>query len=391
MNTRTRLLILGFVVVLLVVVQASLPRAVDWTESYDRAEKAPYGTWVTASYLERHVASSVVHNDRVAWRAVRDSGFPRPKGSTWMMLTPYYSPDTAALDAVLTWVRNGGTWFLGAEWVSPNVSEALDTVRTRWNPSVDALTLVHPAFERTTARGLRFGMAHEEFMAFDTTAWTVLAVNNDDQPVLMRRRYGQGAVILSCTPLVFTNYGFINDTLTPFAVGALSYVPRSTVIWDDYVHPGAERGLTLLDLFRQNTGLRWAWYVLWITALLYVFVYARRRQRAIPILEPVVNTSAEYVRTIGRLYYARHDNRNMAQKMIRLFRDHVHRRLRLRTDQPTDVLIEQVAGASGVPTEEVAVVLRAIDDVEGNNDPITEAELLRFHQILERYHRKARP
>lgn len=391
MSARLNWWLMGALVVLLVVLQWMQPREVNWAETYRRTGKEPYGTFVTTEYLQRHVARSVVYNDRVAWRAVRDEDFPSPESATWMMIGREYAPDTAALDSLLHWVQRGGTWFLATEWVSPNVSAALDTLRTSWNPGVDTLRMVDTVFRNPAVTGLRLGMAMEGITQFDSTVWTVLAKNEHDQAVLVQRAYGSGRILFSSTPLLFTNYGFINDSLVSYPVHALSYVPRSVVIWDDYMHPASREETSLFGLFRQNTGARWAWYVVISVGLLYVVVYARRRQRAIPMLERIRNTSAEYVRTVGRLYYARHDNRNMANKLIRLFRDHVHQHLRLRTDLPHDVLVTQIAGASGAPASDVDAVLSAIAVIEDSDEPITDSELLRFNAILDTYHRKARP
>ena len=85
-------------------------------------------------------------------------------------------------------------------------------------------------------------------------------------------------------------------------------------------------------------------------AALTVFVYARRRQRAIPELEPVKNTSKEFAETIGRLYFFKGDHTDLAKKMCLYFKDELRQRLYLRRSVWDDETIEHVAGRTGIPS-----------------------------------------
>lgn len=383
-------IILGAITVVLIVAQVMQPRAVNWTESYDRARTEPFGTKLTTQYVKENIATRMVYNPAIAWRAIRDSTFPSPKNAAWVMITDSFRPDSLSLATILDFANSGGTVFIAAEMMSDNVVSALDTFELSWTGQSGRLRLVNPAFG--TSGGYsgapRDGVAERCFQHYGSS-WTVLAENMDDNAVMLRGTMGYGTVILSSTPLMFTNYGFVDDSLTPFVIGALSYLPQSVIIWDDYVRPVRAESVGLLHLTNGRPGLRWAWYMLLTAGVLYVVVYARRRQRPIPILQTIENTSAEFVRTVGRLYFARRDNLNLANKMIRLFRDNVHQRLRLRTDVPNEQLAGQISSASGAPLDLVNDVLREISAIEQTDEPLSDDGLQRLHTILEKYHHKA--
>jgi hypothetical protein len=93
--------------------------------------------------------------------------------------------------------------------------------------------------------------------------------------------------------------------------------------------------------------LRWAfWLVLLLFALIYLFD-SKRKQRAIPVINPLRNSSMEFVKTIGRLYYQRRDNNNLALKMVTHFQDHVRNRYHLQAGTLDEGFIERLAYKSG--------------------------------------------
>ncbi len=66
--------------------------------------------------------------------------------------------------------------------------------------------------------------------------------------------------------------------------------------------------------------MRWAWFLALTLVVLYIIVYARRQQRAIPVVAPPRNATRDLVHTIGRLYWHKGDHADLARKMIAHFK-----------------------------------------------------------------------
>ena len=71
-----------------------------------------------------------------------------------------------------------------------------------------------------------------------------------------------------------------------------------------------------LRFILSQPALKWAWYLLLAGVLIFIIFNLRRTQRPIPILPKNLNTSVEFVKTIGNLYYQEGDIRNLIDKKI---------------------------------------------------------------------------
>ena len=49
--------------------------------------------------------------------------------------------------------------------------------------------------------------------------------------------------------------------------------------------------------------------------LLFIIFHAKRKQRIVPVIEPLQNSSAEFVKTIGNLYLQEGNFKDMANKV----------------------------------------------------------------------------
>ncbi len=56
--------------------------------------------------------------------------------------------------------------------------------------------------------------------------------------------------------------------------------------------------------------LKWAFWMLLLLFLIVFLFESKRRQRLVPVIGALRNTSLDFVKTIRRLYYQRRDNHN---------------------------------------------------------------------------------
>src|SRR5690606_29835271 len=111
----------------------------------------------------------------------------------------------------------------------------------------------------------------------------VLAENEREEPVLIRMRYGKGWIYLCTVPLAFTDYYLLKDQARGFMENAFSLMEDRPVLWDEFHKSGRPGSSTPLRYILSQPALKWAYWTVIALLLLTVLVYARRRQRAIPI------------------------------------------------------------------------------------------------------------
>jgi hypothetical protein len=90
------------------------------------------------------------------------------------------------------------------------------------------------------------------------------------------------------------------------------------------------------------------------------------------------------VKTIGRLYYQRKDNKNLAQKISTHFLGYIRTTYNMSTSQLNDDFINRLAFKSGYPVALVREVMDEIKKVDESYD-VSDEELLVFSSKIDKF------
>jgi hypothetical protein len=225
----------------------------------------------------------------------------------------------------------------------------------------------------------------------DTQYTSVLGRNAGGQPNFVRISYkGGGAIYLHFAPLAFSNFFLLHKKNIAYYENTLSYLPPTVkrVIWDDYFrYSHSRQSFSSLQYIFGNDALRWAfWLLLLLFALIYGFD-SKRRQRIVPVIAPLRNTSLDFVRTIGRLYFQRRDNQNLAVKMTAHFMDRVRTRHHLPVTAFDEDFAERLAYRTGYPKEQVKELVAYMQSLQAKAH-VPDEELIHFHRQLEAFYKQ---
>ncbi|MBD2714834.1 hypothetical protein KBK19_07290 [Microvirga sp. STR05] len=333
-----------------------------------------------------------------------ESGFPK---STYLFVDDAFELSGSDCRSLLRHVARGNDVFIAAEQFDAHFA---DTLGFRTAPFVSrprlkgasantllkdstVFRLTNPALARQTRRrnfslpalGTSYRLLPDSAMPA-----TLLAADTAGRAVLVRMPHGRGHFYLCTVPLAFTNYFVLQPATSPFAFAALSYLPAGrTVWWDEYQKQGRHEEQTLLRVVLAHDALRWALYLVMLGSLLFVAFEARRRQRVIPVLRPLPNTTLLFTRTIASLYRQGTSHLPIAEKKVGLFLEH----LRTRFHEPgldlnDESARERLAQKAGVPRPEVDALVRRINYLL-TAPQVTDAELLALNKALNEFRKMA--
>ena len=98
-----------------------------------------------------------------------------------------------------------------------------------------------------------------------------------EYPVVMKRKWGRGEIVICTTPLLFTNYGIMNGDNVSFVYRVLNTVSDNPIM-RIAEKPLAEEHISQSPMryFIANPPLRWAVYLALLTLLLFFIFTARR-------------------------------------------------------------------------------------------------------------------
>ncbi|MGI4865722.1 MAG: DUF4350 domain-containing protein [Janthinobacterium lividum] len=264
---------------------------------------------------------------------------------------------------------------------NPAKRQQVDSVRFNFvNPALAGAAIQLPAYQSTTYFEVKPGLTG-----------TTLATNEQGQAVLIRLDYGRGHFYLCSVPLAFTNYYVLPPSSRRFALAALSYLPTGRPVWwDEYQKQGRTSEQSVLRLVMAHDALRWAYYLLTITVILLVLVEARRRQRVIPTLKPLPNTTLLFTRTVASLYQKGSNHSRIAEKKVALFLDY----LRTRFHEPAPELAseefrERLSQKTGLTRPRVDELVRLINHAR-TAPTVTDQQLLILSRAIRDFKREVR-
>lgn len=378
---------------LVVAAEVLAPEPVDWTPSYERTDTRPYAGKVLYELLPQlfpqATRTATDQPPYLVLRRLEARHAQQIDSTTYLFLAQTFQPDAAEVHRLLQFAREGGTVFAAAEAFTGPLADSLrlQTGGAQEAPSLRDSTMLRftsPSLQDLEA-GYRAGIAEAYFSAFDTARTTVLGTTAAGHATYLRTDVGRGAFYLSSTPRAFSNYALLHGGAR-YAYAALSHLPPGPgrLLWDGHYKPARAGASTPLRVVLTRPALRAAYGLLVVAALLFAVFEGRRRQRALPVVEPPKNETAAFVRTVGQLYFERGDHANLAQKKVDHFRTFARERLRLHLDVLDEEAVRRVAERSGVPREDVRELLRLLGEAEGRSR-FTEDELQTLSRRLDTF------
>ena len=379
---------------LAVAAEMAAPEEVDWTFSFENDDKRPYGSLVLYDLLDDLFPGVSVDAVNVPpYLVLRDTS---RTDVNYLFVTETFAPDAVETEKLLAFAARGNTVFVAAYAFEGAFADTLRlaTDRARTNPkaflelSHDSvgINLVNPALRAPDDVYFDEGLADDYFARFDTLRATVLGLNSREHVNYLRVEVGEGAFYLSTVPVAFTNYFALYRNNADYLYRALSYLPVQDVLWDEYYKPNRVEASTPLRFVLRDPSLKWAYWTLIALVVLFILFEAKRRQRVIPIIAPLENTTVEFVETVGRLYHQHADHANLAEKKITYFLEYVRHHLGLPTHTLDEDFLARAAERSGVPAAAVRAVFQDVSRIQGSAK-LSEADLRRLNDRIENFYR----
>jgi hypothetical protein len=153
---------------------------------------------------------------------------------------------------------------------------------------------------------------------------------------------GKGEFILVSAQLLLTNYTMVSSDGWALIGRLMDRLKQHPVIRTEaYMSITAQQESTPFYVFLREPPLRWALYLTLLAILLFCIFTARRRQRAIPVVQKPQNHNLEFVRLIGTLYWQDHWNPGLLAKKLSYTTEEI-RRQNVRLSADDEELLKQI-------------------------------------------------
>ncbi|HRN57050.1 MAG TPA: hypothetical protein PLL71_11390, partial [Agriterribacter sp.] len=208
----------------------------------------------------------------------------------------------------------------------------------------------------------------------------------------IRLRVGDGNFFIHTAPLAFSNYFLLHKENMGYYSQLLSAMDARAlhVVWDEYyLHKPAANGQSTPSPFRvlmEQPAFRMALLTALAGLVLYVLLGIKRNQRMIPVVAAPRNDSLDFVKTIGRLYFQKRDNKNLCQKMAVHFMEYVHRHFNMTAGNMDADFVSRLSQKSGCSEHTIQAITDYIRFIQ-EAPAVHDRQVAEFYNVLDRFYK----
>lgn len=367
------------ILIILILMELFAPQPIDWTRNFNEDDKRPFGCFLLRELMEQELFPEQ------KFEVSRDAIFNYPEldslapNKNYIFVTDDFSPQTWEIELLLNLVQKGNQIVIATSNLGKVFSENLH-VQLGTDIKFSDLAVKNTHSLNFENPNLKDKNNSEYPKAFDNTSINkfykdsviVLGRDNQKRIQLIKIPYGKGNFFISCQPLAFTNYNVVQNKNANYIAGVFSYLPSYPIVWDEYYKPlRALRSTSPIVFLLSSPPLKMAYYLLLVCLILVLIFQGKRKQKMIPILKPIPNTTLEFIRTMGRLYYNRKNHKDIALKKIKYLKEFCKSRYHI--DLSIDTLNE-VSKRSGISLKTLEILFKQVNQISNSNN-ISKEEL----------------
>lgn len=396
MSAKLKLYIALLVLLLvgMVIVDMSKPKPIDWRPTYSLHEKTPFGL-----YILDHELPSLAKNRKIT----------KITETPYEYLNKYYDYDTLvntytikgtlmaiserpilddpSIDELFYFVGHGNTAFLSMKGFPKKLLDSLKLdYQSEFETNQDLNLWVENPILGNEKHTFKEGIGNNYFYKIDTLKTTVLGYQgyNDKHVNFIRVRYNDGWFILHTQPEVFTNFHLLKTNHYKYAEKVLSYLPEAPIYWSLKNQSGEIESGSQLRFIFSKPALRSAWYLFLLGMLVFIIFNAKRRQRVVPVIKPLENTTVDFAKTIGNLYFQEGNHSDLIDKKIVYFLEKIRQEYMLDTTKLDAEFTKKLQQKSGKKLEDVQRVVYLINQHQKYHFESIEKDLLDINEAIEK-------
>lgn len=391
-------LIVTAVIAMAVIVDKNTGKTVDWTESFNERSNKPYGLSVLYKELpklfDNNSIKPIYYTPSNYFYANSEDGYGDfIAEGTYILIGNSNTLEVEDIEELLIFAGRGNTLFM-SDYNFPKT--LLDTLNLTIKTIKNKDTIANLSFKNDLLKSKNTTIDKSEnssyFSTFPSENHKVLGYVNDDYAKVnfLEIPFEDGHIFLHLEPKIFTNYNILKDQRYRYSEGVLSYLPNKTIYFDSFTkYYDADYGdaeeKSNLSWFLQQQSFKWATYLALILTLLFIIFHAKRRQRIIPIIKPLENTTVSFVKTISNLYFETQDHKNLIDKKITYFLEKIRSDYHLDTSDLNEEFIAKLIQKSGKKKETVKKTINFINWLRSKNE-FFEENLIKLNKHIEEFY-----
>ena len=375
--------ILAIILVIVGISQMGKKPVLDWRKNYDTGKKTPFGLYIFDREANGLFGKKLEKVRISPYQYYQKNNQKKPHN----ILIIQKELDDVSWENIMTEVSNGSDviWF-----TTKTTSKLRDTLGFRFKTVSDEASYYLQFTDKKLSKDhlLMDRLPDNKGFSYIRTDTEVLGKTlrkeNNSQTAInvdfIKVPFGKGHFYIHSEPLVLTNY-YLLKSENNYLESVLSYLPNRETVW--FLENDAPLSMSPLRFIHSNPPLKYAWYLLLFGLIIFVIFNAKRKQRIVPIVEPLKNTSVEFIRSIGNLYLQEGDFHEMMAKKAQYFLNKIRMDLMIDTHHLDEQFVNKLHLKTG---KNIELITEAVDLVKKGQDPyasVMKEDLILMNKLLD--------
>lgn len=370
-----------FIVVMLILalLEVNKKETTDWRKNFNINEKSPFGLFVF-----NNEAKDLFKNNLRKTEEIPYDYYNQRKKAPHNIIVIEKDLDKESWKKILDQVSNGSDAMILMSRVSKDISDSIGYHSSDISfEEENVLKLTDKEYQNDFIKLDKFpsGRGFSYIKPKVEVLGKTVEKNNSDQANFIKISFGKGTIYVHSEPLFLTNYYLLKPGSLKYTQDVFSYLQDRETIW--FVDNDTKVSRFFMRFVLSNPALKYAWWVFLGGLVLFIFFNAKRKQRIVPVLEPLRNTSVDFVKSIGNLYLQEGNFHDMMAKKAQYFLNKIRMDLLIDTQNLDGEFAKKLHLKTGKPIE---MIDEAIDLIRKGQDPyasVMKEDLVRMNKLLD--------
>lgn len=395
MSNTIRIYIVLLVLLLagIIYIDTVKPKEIDWQPTYDLKDKIPFGLYVFDNESKALLKQNKIQKvSKTLYEFLNDEstivGEDYEYEGSILSISEGYTIDDQSTDEILTFVSQGNNAFISSEDFSQKLMDSLHfeiNNNLQFSDTVD-VWMANKSLGQTKYN-LASGVGNNYFSKIDTLNTTVLGYQGKEKTKkinFIKVPFYDGFFYLHMQPVCFTNYHLLKDNHHQYTEKVVSYLPKGNLLWLIKGQNGEVVSDSPLRYILSQPALKWAMWISLLGILFFMIFNAKRKQRVVPIIKPLPNTTVDFTKTIGNLYYQEGNHQNIINKKIIYFLERVRNEFLIETTTLDESFEKKLHQKTGKDIQDIEKVVRLINYQRKSYHESIEEDLIEINNAIEK-------
>lgn len=376
---KTYAVIFVIAMIVLALLEVNKKETTDWRKNFDINEKSPFGLFVF-----NNEAKDLFKNNLKKIEQIPYEYYSQHKKSPHNIVVIENNIDRESWNKILTQVSEGSDAFLMVTRMPKEISDSIGYYDSEISfEEENVLKLTDKKFQNDfikldkfpSGRGFSFIKPRVEVLG------KTVERKNTDQANFIKVKFGKGYIYAHAEPLFLTNYYLLKPGNVKYAQDVFSYLQDRETLW--FVSNKSSESRFFMRFILSNPALKYAWWIFLGGLILFIFFNAKRKQRIVPVTEPLRNTSLDFVKSIGNLYLQEDDFHDMMAKKAQYFLNKVRMDLLIDTQHLDEEFAKKLHLKTGKTMEMINEAMALIKKAQDPYASVMKEDLTRINKLLD--------